>query len=265
MTGKKIIFAGPSLQKDTFESSKEVTILPPCKQGDIYLAALGKPCVIGVIDGFFEGVPSVWHKEILWAMSNGITVVGAASMGALRACELDHYGMVGIGKIYEDYRDKNLDDDDEVALLHGPSEMDFIPLSLAMVNARQTILWAMKKNVIGESMAKQITSCAKDIFYKERTWETVFKNATQAGGQSEQLANFQNWVNENEVDQKMLDALELIRFIEDRSFADPFVSEFEFEVTEFWHQTTRRWQSQSRQKQSEIREEDTCEGYKLFS
>ena len=49
--------------------------------------------------------PTVWHKEILWAMAQGIHVFGGASIGALRAAELDVFGMKGIGRIYEDFRD----------------------------------------------------------------------------------------------------------------------------------------------------------------
>ena len=56
----------------------------------------GAPGAIGVIDGYFDGVPSVWHKEILWALSQGIRVFGGASMGALRAAELDGFGMTGV-------------------------------------------------------------------------------------------------------------------------------------------------------------------------
>ena len=59
--------------------------------------------MIGVIDGYFEIVPTVWHKEILWAMQAGIHVYGAASIGALRAAELDVFGMRGIGRIYEGF------------------------------------------------------------------------------------------------------------------------------------------------------------------
>ena len=59
--------------------------------------ALERPVAIGLIDGYFERVPSVSHKEILWAMSQGIVVIGAASMGALRAAELAPFGMLGVG------------------------------------------------------------------------------------------------------------------------------------------------------------------------
>ena len=62
---------------------------PPARQGDVYRAALARPAIIGIIDGYFETMPTVWHKEILWAMAKGIHVYGAASIGALRAAELD--------------------------------------------------------------------------------------------------------------------------------------------------------------------------------
>jgi len=42
--------------------------------------------VIGVIDGYLRWA-TVWHKEILWAMAEGIHVFGAASIGALRAAD----------------------------------------------------------------------------------------------------------------------------------------------------------------------------------
>ena len=61
----------------------------------------GAASAIGIVDGYFEGVLSVWHKEILWAMAEGIHVFGSASMGALRAAELHPFGMHGTGRIFE--------------------------------------------------------------------------------------------------------------------------------------------------------------------
>lgn len=128
-----ILFAGPSLAGVHVSSMKGIDQRPPVRQGDVYLATLEQPSAIGIIDGYFEGVPSVWHKEILWAMSQGIAVLGASSMGALRAAELDTFGMIGIGSIYRAYRDGQLEDDDEVALVHGPQELGYHALSVAMV------------------------------------------------------------------------------------------------------------------------------------
>src|SRR5690349_19772488 len=95
-----IIFAGPSLPpKLRPAADRSLEWRPPVRQGDLYRAALARPGIIGIIDGYFEVVPTVWHKEILWAMAEGIHVYGAASLGALRAAELDTFGMKGIGGV----------------------------------------------------------------------------------------------------------------------------------------------------------------------
>ena len=95
------IFTGPTLSPKEAKSHLDAVYLPPVKLGDIYrIVELFKPIAIGIIDGYFNQVPAVWHKEILWAISRGIQVFGAASMGALRAAELDTLGMIGCGEIY---------------------------------------------------------------------------------------------------------------------------------------------------------------------
>ena len=73
--------------------------------GDVYALMKSQPRVIGIIAGVFEQVPSVWRKEILYAMSQGMRVYGSSSMGALRAAKLRSFGMQGVGRIFEDFRD----------------------------------------------------------------------------------------------------------------------------------------------------------------
>src|SRR4029077_13362678 len=91
---KAIIFAGPSLPPGARPVSEAgIEWRPPVRKGDVYRAALTHPAVIGIVDGYFEVVPTVWHKAILWTMAQGIHVFGGASIGALRAAELDAFGM----------------------------------------------------------------------------------------------------------------------------------------------------------------------------
>ena len=120
----------------------------PYRRANVHRVALKRPAAIGIIDGYFESVPSVWHKEVLWAMARGIHVFGAASMGALRAAELDAFGMEGVGAIYEAFRDGYLEDDDEVAVSHGPMEVGYPVLCEAMVNIRRTFSDAAEQDVI---------------------------------------------------------------------------------------------------------------------
>src|SRR6185436_15946902 len=126
-------FLGPTLSHDEARDVLDAEYRPPAAHGDVLRAALRRPRAIGLVDGVFEGVPAVWHKEILFALAEGVHVFGAASMGALRAAELSTFGMRGIGQIYDWYAGGAIDADDEVALVHGPYETDFLALSEPLV------------------------------------------------------------------------------------------------------------------------------------
>jgi hypothetical protein len=202
-----IIFAGPSLPPRLRPACEPgIEWRPPVRQGHLYRAALTGPAAIGVIDGYFEVVPTVWHKEILWAMAQGIHVFGAASIGALRAAELDAFGMRGIGHIYEAYRGGVLEDDDEVAVLHGPEELGYPPLTEAMVNIRATLGEAARSGILSPGLAERLTGIAKSLFYKERSYEAVLQAAADSGLPAVPLRAFANWLPSGRIDRKLRDA-----------------------------------------------------------
>ncbi|WP_245602916.1 TfuA-like protein [Leisingera methylohalidivorans] len=178
------------------------TVLPPAGQGDIYRAARQGATVIGLIDGYFEGVPSVWHKEILWAMEQGIAVFGSASMGALRAVELSAFGMIGTGNIYKAYAAGEICDDDEVAVLHCPAEMGFAPLSEPMVSIRATVARAVTDAALEADQAAELLRTAKRLFYQDRTWEQILAGVADASW----LGRFSAWLETGRVDAKRDDA-----------------------------------------------------------
>src|SRR5215510_3414244 len=159
------VFTGPTISPKEASVELKAVYLPPASEGDVYRVALKKPKAIGIIDGYFQSVPTVRHKEILWAMSRGIHVFGSASMGALRAAELAAFGMEGVGTVFELYRDGVLEDDDEVAIAHGPAETGFVAASEAMVNIRQTLRRAELLGVISASLGAALEKIAKDLFY----------------------------------------------------------------------------------------------------
>src|SRR5438552_3318383 len=208
---KAIIFAGPSLPPALRPVSEpRIEWRPPVRQGDVYRAALTGPAAIGIIDGYFEVVPTVWHKEILWAMAQGIHLFGAASMGALRAAELDGFGMHGVGQIYEAFRDGVLEDDDEVAVLHGPQELGYPALTEAMVNIRATLGAARASGVLASDLAEQLTGLAKALFYKERSYAAMLDAAAVAGLPAGTLREFTDWLPAGRIDRKRLDALAML-------------------------------------------------------
>ena len=97
---------GPSLgHSEALSIYPEAKFLPPAEKGSIVAATHRfSPTAIGVVDGYFQHRASLWHKEILWAMDQGISVYGGASMGALRAAELEAYGMIGVGVVFNAFK-----------------------------------------------------------------------------------------------------------------------------------------------------------------
>jgi hypothetical protein len=243
---KAIIFAGPSLPPRLRPADASLEWRSPVRQGDLYRAALERPAVIGIVDGYFEAVPTVWHKEILWAMAHGIHVFGAASIGALRAAELDSFGMRGIGIIYEAYRDGVFVDDDEVAVLHGPEEVGYPPLTEAMVNIRATIAEAERRGVLASAAAARLSEVAKAVFYKERTYEGVLAAATESGVPNACLRDFIAWLPQGRVDQKGLDAEAMLAAIRAHLLSDAPLLRITYELadTVAWQAARRRVEKQ---------------------
>lgn len=229
------VFVGPTLARDQTASDGAIVRLPPAAQGDVYRVAQTQPVAIGIVDGYFEGVPSVWHKEILWAMSQGIHVYGSASMGALRAAELHEFGMEGIGLIFEAYRDGILEDDDDVAVLHGPAESGYAAVSEPMVNMRFTLDRAERDRIVGPETRRRLEDLAKQLFYQERTWATVLDLAAQALPEGN-LARFRDWLPRGRIDQKRADALAMLDALRARLAAgpEPTRASYTFEWTELW-------------------------------
>lgn len=207
---RPIVFVGPTLTIAEVTGILDADCRPPVSQGDIYRAARSKPDMIGIIDGYFDGVPSVWHKEIQWAMSQGIQVFGSASMGALRAAELHEFGMQGVGRIFEDYRSGRLEDDDEVAIIHAPADMGFKALSVPMVSVRATLQSAVTEDVLPQAVASEIFKHAKALHYADREWDRILADASDNSTALPELKFFEAWLPENFVDAKREDALEML-------------------------------------------------------
>jgi len=243
-----IVFVGPTISAEEVRSSLDAVCFPPVAQGDVYRAARQRPRAIGIIDGYFHGVPSVWHKEILWAMSEGIQVFGSASMGALRAAELHAFGMQGIGRIFEQFRNGTLEDDDEVAVAHASQEFGFQSLSEPMVNIRATLESAERDKVVSGATAQNLHHIAKSLFYAERTWEAVLERARLGGLLERDLQSFERWLPTGRVDLKREDALAMLDAMDRLLLADSPLKRIDYhlEWTDAWDKVTARWSEASK-------------------
>jgi hypothetical protein len=238
---KAVVFVGPTLAVEEAQLHLDALYLPPVAQGDVYRIALERPDAIGIIDGYFDRVPAVWHKEILWAMREGIPVFGSASMGALRAAELATFGMHGVGLIFEDYLSGTLEDDDEVVLIHAPTEFGYQPLSEPMVNIRATLARAVEQDVITREEVERLISHLKKLHYPQRSYSTLLKLAEQDGMPAERVEQLRRWLSTGRVDRKREDAVSMLQTMRQWLESDgrPKDVDYVFERTTLWDELTR--------------------------
>jgi hypothetical protein len=154
-----------------------IVVCPPAAQGDVLRAVReAGATVIGLVDGVFRDRPAVWHKEILWALHRGVRVLGAASMGALRAAECAPFGMEPVGRIAQAFIagrfapfDDPFSDDDEVAVQHAPAPAGFRPLSDAMVDLRATLAEAWQAGAISLEERDAAATRLKAMPFRQRS------------------------------------------------------------------------------------------------
>lgn len=179
---KRYLFVGPSLPDAAhLLVGSEVAVLPPVAGGDLLRLDLQPGDVVGIIDGYFHQTRAVRHKEILALLHKGVNFLGAASIGALRAAELDSFGMRGVGTIYRDYRDGRLEADDEVALLHGPAESGYRPMSEPLVNIRATLDIAQHEGILDVRTSDCLIAALASRTYRLRSYPELILAARDAG------------------------------------------------------------------------------------
>ena len=245
-----VVFLGPTLPLDEAAERLDADYRPPARHGDLFLAAREGPTAIALVDGAFDAVQSVWHKEILWALDRGVAVYGASSMGALRAAELAPFGMTGVGEIYGAFGTGALEDDDEVAVAHAGRDDGWRPLSDAMVDVRATLRRAVDLGVVNEEVAGRVAARVKATPYPRRLLATALDGTVEA----ERALGA--WLPDGRVHQKRLDALALLdRVASDQSHgAKPARSSWTFPRTVYWEDAQRALEREADQLGGEVPE-----------
>ena len=208
MTGPPIlVFAGPSLPSGIRPGDARLAWRPPAAAGDLLALVGDPPDIVCLIDGYFDSRPAPWHKEILLLIEAGTRVLGAASMGALRAAELDRHGMTGVGEIYRAYRRGIIRGDDEVALVHALEDLQWKPVSEPMVDVRATLLSAVRAGIMSADVARALRDSARAIHFSERDWPAIVKLASWGGRGA---SGFSAWLATGIVRLKQTDALQCL-------------------------------------------------------
>ena len=216
------VYIGPSVSiEDARRILPDALFRPPAAQGDLLTAveSYGATTLV-LIDGTFRQSLSVWHSEICYALSRGITVFGASSMGALRGAETAPLGAIGIGTVFEWYRDGFVTGDDEVALAHGEADQSFCKLSEPLVNIRATFRQAVANGRIHQADADQIIRVMKARYFPDRSIPALAEDLAAAGWDPVNIEQARRILRDHYVDIKRDDAIACLEAVK-RHLASP--------------------------------------------
>jgi hypothetical protein len=172
-----VVYLGPSLNHQRAAALlPAATFRPPIRRDDLYRDREAGHSLFVIIDGVFFNSEAVSPREVVDVLADGAVVVGAASMGALRAAECWPSGMRGIGSIYRLFRAGSLTSDEEVAVAFslGP---DHDAVSVALVNVRHALRTAVRNHQVDAETAARIVTVAEQTFYADRTWRRMLRTA----------------------------------------------------------------------------------------
>jgi ribosomal protein S12 methylthiotransferase accessory factor len=173
-----VVYVGTSLSHaDAAALLPGVSYRPPIARGD--LDALGEEIkLVAIVDGVFHQSLPVAPFEVKRALLRGVKVFGAASMGALRAVELAPLGMVGVGTVYQWYRDGVVTSDHEVALKFDPDTLRC--LSVPLVNIRYALQRAAQENALSADASAALLKQAQSLHYTDLTYPHLLRAAPDA-------------------------------------------------------------------------------------
>lgn len=163
------VFVGPTLSRsEPLLAAPGIRVRPPARHGELFDADIRAGDTVVLLDGLYHQVPALRHKELLAAMGRGVHVVGAASIGALRAAELAPFGMLGVGRVYAAYVRGEIDGDDEVAVGQQP-DGDFAALTWPLVNIRRVLELACAAGILDTARAAALLAALRGVYYPHRT------------------------------------------------------------------------------------------------
>lgn len=208
-----IIFLGPTLSLEKARKLIEADFVPPAKKGDfINLTMYSEKRIIILIDGvFLQDYPPTPIEVFQVIQKPNFQVYGASSLGALRAVELEKFGMKGYGQVFELYKKNIINADDEVAVTF---DNEYNLLSEAMIDIRYNLFHALKKGIIDKDTKSIMTKIAKNIYFPFRNYDIIInKSINKYPHKEEYLKNFQEFISKNRTSIKELDAINLLKKI----------------------------------------------------
>ena len=216
---KPIVYLGPTLSREEAIKILDADYRDPAKKGDFLMLSRDsdEKKYVGFVDGVFlhDYPPSpieVYHL----ATRKNIELIGASSLGALRAVELEKFGMKGIGKIFQLYKNGIINADDEVAVTFVRENN--ILQSVAIIGIQFNLFLAYKKGIITNQTKKRIAKIAKNIYFPFRNYEDIIKLTQQQFPPIyNELESFRSYILKNRDSLKARDAIKLLKYLKTMS------------------------------------------------
>lgn len=180
-TGSLVVFAGPSISSTEVASRlPQAHVRGPAQRGDLYGVRDDGVALIVMIDGVFAHHLAVPPSEVVDVLQDGAHVIGASSLGAVRAAECWPAGMRGIGLVFRLYRVGAISSDDEVAVVTD-ADCDYAARSVALINVRFAARRATRQGLIESVAALRLVRAAEAEHFSRRTWPGILAAAGLAG------------------------------------------------------------------------------------
>lgn len=165
-----VVYVGPTISAEQVSAALPgADLRPPVRRGDLHRDRQLHYSLFVIIDGVFLQDEALPPREVIDIIEDGAIVLGAASLGAIRAAELWPVGMFGYGLIYRLYRRSILVDEDEVAVLFDPNR-PYPPLTAALVDIRWSLRKAKHRGEVTPLAAQSFLERARGMPFQERTW-----------------------------------------------------------------------------------------------
>jgi len=176
------VFAGPTLSgREIRRILPEAVVHPPVAAGDLLSMAVAPGDTVVLVDGLQASGRAVRHREILGLVDQGVEVWGAGALGALRAAELQPFGVRLYGRVARLAARGILEGDDEVAVDHAGADGRWAARTVALVDVRAACRRACRGGLIDPETADQVVATARALPFRRRRWEEILGRAVEAG------------------------------------------------------------------------------------
>ncbi len=173
-----LVFAGGSVSREDAPSDADLVWAGPAEQGDMVAAVLEGFESILVIDGYFYTKFPCTTLEVMLALENEVNVFGASSIGALRAVELDTWGMVGMGRVYEYLKKQEIKPYHIVAQTYDEADR---PLTTPLIQIVYFLVCASSDGIVTREEHEALRAIADEIHFTFLSFESFFRKVASSG------------------------------------------------------------------------------------